>query len=132
MTVKRLIAAGFVLALSAPAGAQLPGIDAPTGAGIGSDMSRKPNADAPGGPATAAPGDATSSTTRSNGVTRNPSGRVGVGGSASTESKVEGSGPIVGGVGSSGTGATIDDSAKGGTGASVKGSGGAAGSATGR
>jgi hypothetical protein len=104
------LAAGVALSLASPVGAQLPGIDAPTGAGVGSSAQRGAGRSAgeqPATPSEIAPRDG-------NAANRDPasidnSGKAGaranVGVTGSTESKIDGSAPVDSGIGRSGAGA---------------------------
>ena len=102
MHSKILVAAGVALVLGGPAAAQLPGIDAPTGAAA--DTSRRPDGEAkPPASRSNADADVTRRGTTSDETARNRTApkQPGVGGGPSLDAKVEGSGPVIeSGVGS--------------------------------
>ncbi|HEV7801792.1 MAG TPA: hypothetical protein VGP15_12010 [Burkholderiales bacterium] len=119
------LAAGLTFALASPVIAQLPGIDAPTGAGVGSSAPRDSNdrtgrkPAAPATPSDMAPRDSTA-VGRDQANTDNSAGSAAQGRvPGSAQGKIEGGDPVDSGIGRSGTG-TGGGVTKGGGGDAMK------------
>ena len=103
------LAAGVAISLAAPVGAQLPGIDAPTGAGVGASAQRgagRRAGEQPATPSEIAPRDGNAAHRDPASIDNNDraGARANIGISGSTESKIDGSAPVDSGIGRSGAG----------------------------